>query len=522
VSYLDLARQYATGDWSAIRNGYWSPLYPMLIGVALWAVQWSGLREITVVYSVNLILLLLATRAFAWLLDELAMISSGETLAPTQRRFGDGWSRGAAWALFAWLMVRLTGIATLTPDILVAAQLFAATAVLARRVRGPLPRRYVLAFGALLGTAYMAKTVMFPVAFVLLAAYAWGARARRGPDGVAREALVAFATFAAISLPLVIAQSRAAGRLSIGETGRLNYAWYVNYASPTIGGFSDSAGPRGAAVALTSIEGAHLFVDSAAGSFPYWYDPARWSAGVRARPDVAEQMQVLRVTGRWYRQVVGLPVVGVLLLFVLALEAKRRPRLELWPLLVAPATLLALYALIHVEGRLIGAALITALTSMLAIADADDLKRQSRSREMVLAGIIAFGLVGCVQALIRGPRLPEIRDASRAAAQIRRAGVGQGADVAVVGSPLDQGDYWAHLAEVQIVATIPAEGALKTTAAVLDSLVVEGCAAGRNIRAVVWRDSTLWRDADVRGVAAREDGSWFVWLPRRVRSECRA
>jgi hypothetical protein len=325
-----------------------------------------------------------------------------------------------------------------------------------------------------------------------------------------------------ISLPLVIVQSRAAGHLSIGETGRLNYAWYVNYASPTIGGFSDSAGPRGSAVALKSIEGAQLFADSAAGSFPYWYDPARWSAGVRARPDAAAQMQVLRVTGRWYRQVVGLPVVGVLLLLVLALEARRRPRLELWPLLVAPTALLVLYALIHVEGRLIGAALITALTTLMAIADADDVKRQSRSREMVLAGIIAFGVVGSVQALIRGPRLPEIRDASRAAAQFHRAGVGRGADVAVVGSPLDQGDYWAHLAQIQIVATIPAEGARKTTAAALDSLVGEGCAAGRNIRAVVWRDSTLWRDADVRGVAAREEGGWFVWLPRRVRSECRA
>ena len=518
MSYLDLARQYATGDWSAIRNGYWSPLYPMLIGVVLWAVKWTGLREITVVYGVNLVLLLLATLAFAWLLDELAKITTGETPAATHRRFGDGWSRGAAWGLFAWLAVRLTGIATLTPDILVSAQLFAATAILARRLRRPLPRRHVLAFGAMLGAAYMAKTVMFPVAFVLLAAYARVARPLRSADGVAREALVALATFVVIALPLVLVQSRAAGHFSIGETGRLNYAWYVNYAAPTIGDISDNTSPRGSAVALKSIEGAQLYVDSAAGSFPYWYDPARWSAGVRARPDVAAQMQVLRVTGRWYRMVVGLPVVAVLLLFVLALEARRRPRLELWPLLVAPATLLALYALIHVEGRLVGAALITALTTMLAIADADDVKRQSRSREVVLAGIIAFGVVGSVQALLRGPRLPEIRDASRLAAQFRGEGVGRGGDVAVVGSPLDQGDYWAHLAEVQIVATIPAEGARKTTATALDSLLAEACAAGRNIRAVVWRDSTLWRNADVRAVGGSD--SWMAWLPKRARNGC--
>lgn len=35
VSYLDLASQYARGDLGALANGYWSPLYPMLLGGAL-------------------------------------------------------------------------------------------------------------------------------------------------------------------------------------------------------------------------------------------------------------------------------------------------------------------------------------------------------------------------------------------------------------------------------------------------------------------------------------------------------
>jgi len=518
VSYLDLARQYATGDWSALRNGYWSPLYPMLIGLALKALSWTGVSEINVAYGVNVILLLLATRAFAWLLDELAMISSGETLAPTQRRFGDGWSRGAAWALFAWVMVRLTGIATLTPDILVSAQLFSATALLARRVRGPLPLPQVLAFGAILGTAYLAKTVMFPVAFLLVGAFAWVARARRGADGLPREIGIALGTFVLIALPFVIVQSRAAGHPSIGETGRLNYAWYVNYTSPTIGTLADTASPRGSAIALTTIPGAQLFIDSTPGSFPYWYDPARWSKGVRARPDYAAQTQVLRVTGRWYRKVVGAPVIGVLLILALALEARRRPRLELWPLLVAPVTLLSLYALIHVEGRLIGAALITALTVIAAMADADDIKRQSRSREIIFAALIAFGVIGSAQRLTQGQRLPEIRRASFVAAQLQGAGVHRGADVALVGSPLDQGDYWAHLAEVHIVATLPAETARGTATSALDSLVAEGCRAGRNIRAVVWRDSTIWRGTDAPEVG---DG-WFVWLAKPARDGCRA
>lgn len=516
VSYLDLAQQYATGDWSAVQNGYWSPLYPIVIGLALRALGWTGLSELSIAYGINLILLLVAARAFAWLLDDLASASPGATGVPTPRRFNDGWSRGAAWALFAWMAVRLTGIATITPDMLVAALAFAATALLARRLRGPVSRWHLVAFGALLGGAYTAKAVMFPTALVFLAMFAWVARAR-GTGSMAREVIAASAAFLLIALPLVLVQSRTAGHLSIGETGRLNYAWHVNSALPTLASVADAGVPRRTATALESIGGAQIFVDSVPGSYPYWYDPARWSAGVHARADLAEQVLVLRVTSRWYRTVAGLPAAGVLLLLALALEARRRPRLALWPLLAAPATLLALYALIHVEGRLVGAALIIVLIVTMAMADADDGMRQSRSRELVLAGLIAFAMLSTARHLARGPRLPPTRDATAVATHLRHAGVTGGVDVAIVGSPLDQGSYWAHLVDVRIVATIPVTTAHRATAGARESLIDEACVAGRRIRAVVWRDSTLWRESDARSAG---DG-WVMWLPQYPRSGCR-
>src|SRR5690349_12881054 len=114
ISYLDLARQYSTGNISAVTNGYWSPAYPALIGVALRVFALLGAQQLAVVYAINVTLLVAALAAFAFLLDELTAISSD-----AGRRFGDAWSLAAAWAVAAWALLRLGSIAVVTPDTLV-------------------------------------------------------------------------------------------------------------------------------------------------------------------------------------------------------------------------------------------------------------------------------------------------------------------------------------------------------------------------------------------------------------------
>jgi len=36
ISYLDLASAYLSHNGSAAVNGYWSPLYPWILGAAMW------------------------------------------------------------------------------------------------------------------------------------------------------------------------------------------------------------------------------------------------------------------------------------------------------------------------------------------------------------------------------------------------------------------------------------------------------------------------------------------------------
>ncbi len=516
ISYLDMARQFASGDASPIANGYWSPVYPMILALGMRLFGWMGVREVSIAYGINIALMLLAALAFGSLLQavipsearnllQAVIPSEARNLQFHPRRFGDRWTLAAAWALFGWMVVRMISVASITPDMLVAAHLFCASAMIARRLRGELTQREVLLFGVVVASAYWTKAVMFPAGIALLLAYAFASRRPR-------EIAVAFAAFGVVASPLVMAQSQAAGRFSTGETGRLNYAWYVNGVSREGAEHraDDAVVVNRAAIALTSVAGAKLYADSMPGTFPYWYDPAYWNPGSHPTWNAGQQMAVLRVTGRWYRTVLWIPFLLVLGFVVLAMAAQRRPKWSLWPLLWGPVALMTMYALIHVEGRLVGASLIVAFVVLLAMADADE-KVQSHSREWLLAALAAFCVWEAGARLVRGPRLGESRDASGVAAALHAAGVARGSDVAVIGtSPLDMGAYWAHVAGVQIVATIPPSELSRETMA---AVAAESCAHGRALRAFVGRDSS-WAQAS--GGVGLGDG-WFTW---RTADDC--
>src|SRR5262245_31058894 len=65
LSYLDLA----TGDGSI--NGYWSPLYPWLLGMVLRGVGAGPYWECALAHAVNVGLFLVSLAAFEWLLSEV-------------------------------------------------------------------------------------------------------------------------------------------------------------------------------------------------------------------------------------------------------------------------------------------------------------------------------------------------------------------------------------------------------------------------------------------------------------------
>jgi hypothetical protein len=106
VSYLDLAVQCAHGDLSAVANGYWSPLYPTLLGAALALTRvptvYLGNAAITpelrVVFAVNALVLLFTTGLFARLLPVSHRKLKPSSLFKMRRRLIHGQSRARVLA----------------------------------------------------------------------------------------------------------------------------------------------------------------------------------------------------------------------------------------------------------------------------------------------------------------------------------------------------------------------------------------------------------------------------------------
>ncbi len=499
ISYLDLADQYARGDWSAFQNGWWSPLYPALLGVLLRASGASAAtgHDVIVAYALNVAVLGAATATFAWWLREL-----GRGRPPGANGSGDALAarlRIAAWVVFAWHMLRLLGIATITPDGVVAACWYAAMALLTRRWRGADSLRDAVAFGALLGIGYLAKAVLLPIGVVFAATYLVANVASPGAPRWRRVAILVVGTFAAVSAPLIAAQSARAGRLSFGETGRLAYAWYVNRVPhPEVARADDSTATPGLALPLRSMPGALLYPDSTHGSFPYWYDASRWSPGARTSFDLPAQVGILRNSARWYRLVARQPLLLVLGIFLTGLaggERGRRPTL----LLIGPIALMAIYALVHPEGRLAGPGIAASLVVLLASSSRPARADWLRAQRLCVAALVLL-LGGRTTRELRDAAVGGDRWADRSVARaLRAAGARPGSSVAVVGDPY--GHLWARMAGVHIVAVIPAAA----TPDVIAPVVHDACAAGWRIAAV------MSEKAGALPAGTTVAGGWGVW-----------
>jgi hypothetical protein len=517
IDYIELAQRAAAGQLDFLANGYWSPLYPAVIAVGLTIVRPFHLDALPVARGVNFVLIIVCALAFEWLLAALERAARNGTAV-------DAWPTGhvivrrvAAYALLLWEVLRLQQAPTVTPDLLVLAALAcSATFLVSSRARS-LTSREATAFGVVLGMGYLAKAVMLPVGLATLAVFAalaW--RSRRG--GAPRDLARVCVAYIVIAAPLVIVQTRAQGHLTFGETGRLNYRWYVSHAGEPrarvepVARTARRSEEDPAPVALTSVPGAVLYAGGVRGSFPYGFDASRFerrdSAG-GASVNLASQRRVLRMNLYWYWVVAGTLTLLALLPFALAALERQPPHAAVWPALVPPLTLLALYLLTHVEGRLCGPAVVTVLVTLLYGAPTASGRGTRVAQVGAVAAIVLVALLKTLSTPALAPR-GEPRDGQARIARAAMArGLRRGEAIGVVGSPY--GLYWAHLAGVRLSAMVPppdAEHPLDLDG--LERLAAESCARGTALSAVVWRTG----DRTVPPGVLPLDGGWMLWRPR--------
>lgn len=457
VSYLDVAETYARDGWWAGLNGCWSPLYSwLLVPLVGWAKPGPAV-ETTAVHALNIMVFALALAAFELLLRELSR--SCAALRDPDSRVRAAW-RCVAYGAFGWGCLRLVSPALVTPDLMVAAMTFLSTALLLRVWRTGAGTGAMLAVGTVAGTAFLAKSAMFPVGFVTIAVAAAAAREQGGWKAVTRAAALGLLAFGLVAGPFAISLSIARGRPTFGDAGRLNYAWKVNGVTEYAhwqGGDGFGA-PQHRPRRVLADPPVYEFVGPLPGTYPLWYDPSYWYEGVRPRADLpATARAVVRNLALLALRSAGIVLpLGLLLAGSYALGWLRPARWAFWVPFVPLAATVALYAMVYLIDRYAGAQLAVLLVAALAGSVPTRRAPGWITRGMpyatgaVLLANLAWWQTGTIALAARGG-MPDI--GGDAARELHALGVPQGAKVGVIGSGLTA--FWARSARVHIVAEAP-------------------------------------------------------------------
>ncbi|HEY0079950.1 MAG TPA: hypothetical protein VGB73_15165 [Pyrinomonadaceae bacterium] len=472
TSYLDIADAYGRGDFSAAVNAFWSPLYSWLLELFLLVFEPSPRSELTIVGLANLFIYLSALAAFDFFLREWIRFQN-ERAEATGEPTPEGDSTRAtlpAWtwyvfgySLFIWSSLELNFVARITPDMLVSALVYAASALLVRMRRRQTNWSLYLLFGLLLGLGYLAKTAMFPLGFVFLTSALVAGRGgfRRAAPRVA----VAIVAFLCVAAPFIYALSESKGRFTFGESGRLNYCWHVN----RVGQFINWQGDSDVRLAhptrkIFDEPAVYEFGAPVEASYPPWYDPSYWNEGLAPRFDLRRQTDaIIENVGYFLKQYSykSFPNgIAVVMLFLLYLSRSRLAVLKglvahLFVLLPALAAFV-MYLLIHVEGRYVAAFAVLLCVSLLASVPLEASARRGASLPlaaffMLTALVLSIGASffhSLSNTLRRTPN-----EQVQVAEGLRALGLLEGERVGSIGDAIYSS--WPRLARLRVVAEIP-------------------------------------------------------------------
>ena len=239
VAYMDIADLIRTHQWAGVVNAYWHPLYPAVLLVGQWIFHPTRANELYAYYRMNFLIFLLEAAAVVAFTTAVARLRDAE-LQPRWLQSCDG-LRLLGLGLLVIASQRELTLGKVRPDALLQALLLFAFSAMLTLCRPGLEavRRFGISerwrfgaaalMGVALGFAYLTKSFAFVVSLLAIA----GVTAvqivlqRRKVTQVAALSTLTAVCFAAIAGPYVAALSHQKHRLDFGDSGSLNYAWYV-------------------------------------------------------------------------------------------------------------------------------------------------------------------------------------------------------------------------------------------------------------------------------------------------------
>jgi len=471
ISHLDVGQSFFRHDWANAINAWWSPLYPWTLGLVVGIANPSPRWEFPVAQLVNYGVFILTLLAFRFLLRALIDYARNENESSDANLIDSAplpeWMMLLfGYATFLWVALEVETPWDMTPDLAVMACVCLSAGMLLRLATDGKPWRFAL-FGVILGVGYWTKAILFPLGFVTLAAGYWW---KRSSAGWGRHMFVAALFFLCTAAPFIFLLSHQKDRFTFGDTGKLNYAWYV---SPRTfwrnwqGEVPGSGIPAHPTRQLLKHPPLFEFDGPVVGTYPPWTDPSYWNEGLQWHFKLKPQLEVLAVSiPSEVRLLLRARPDLVVAVIVLALLSERRWLVglrELWPLIVIAAVGMGLYLPLVENDRYMGGfVLVLFLTLLAAVQLRPDTQK---SAAYVTVAVFFTMMLATADYTVRlathhlaipggGPN-STAQDIT-AAEQLWKMGLQPGDKVAVIMNGTSA--YWAHLAKLRIVAEIMETG----------------------------------------------------------------
>lgn len=373
ISYLDMSDAVMPGgDWHRLINGVWSPLYPFLLGLFRRLLHISAKDEIAAGHLLNIFVFAFAFVCFEYLVSAVARIVDVASPEEGDHRPQPAWMYlSIAYALFLWGAISQISLIFLRADMLMSGFLYLAVAMLCGMWCAPARWSRFMALGAVLGIGYLAKAPMLPIGILILMASLVMVENWRS---AVKMVLAAGALMLVVGSLYFVPLSFERKHLSLGESSTFNYVVFVNGVGPHWY-LQNLGSARGAFLRspekIFSQPPAYWFAIPLAITHPLRFDPAYWTQGVRPRATLNRQWRAVMTNSRPLRNSLSnLFVAGIAVLVLAVLAGNTRKIrisvMKLWPIWLIGLAGCAMYLLINIEPRYVGAFLVLLWFGLLA------------------------------------------------------------------------------------------------------------------------------------------------------------
>ncbi len=498
MAYMDVADLIRAHHWAGVINGYWHPLYPALLAIAQTVFHATRTNELRAYYVLNYLIFLASVVALLAFISALVKLRRRMTPNADQNAGASPLLHMEALQLLGIaLLVIATGrelsMATVRPDALLQALMLAAFAMLLQSFVSE-SLIYAPAMGFFFGLAYLTKSFAFLIALLTIALMmlfqAWVQK--RKPARVIAAGALAFIVFAAIAGPYIRELSAQKHRFDFGDSGALNYAWYVSgtvkmHIEPSMSNDFGSAKVNliHPEQQLLAQPGIYSYRAEPYGTYPAWFDPTYFHERIVPVFSVSRLVhRDVRNVVLSFRYLLNHPEAWILLILLLVCGARfgfthARTSLHHWrhstfwlPPIFLGLAMWGIYGLVNIEERYVTLAYLlivlpvfAALVYVPELNEASDENPWPRRTATAMIAVLAFLALGEMLRVALEDRRNESAaglpaawyqpNIFAAAKGLNALGVGSGDQIACMGTIACLNDpYWMRLANVRVLTEV--------------------------------------------------------------------